>query len=88
MGASLLDAVLAETLDPAYAEAAKTRAARDAAAPASEADRTRRRWRARTLVAATMAAAGLLLAVTYAHADATAQGRELVRARLVADIQQ
>jgi uncharacterized protein YlxW (UPF0749 family) len=35
-----------------------------------------------------MAAAGLLLAVTYAHAAATAQGRELVRARLVADIQQ
>jgi uncharacterized protein YlxW (UPF0749 family) len=35
-----------------------------------------------------MAAAGLLLAVTYAQAAATAQGREQVRARLVADIQQ
>jgi uncharacterized protein YlxW (UPF0749 family) len=35
-----------------------------------------------------MAAAGLLVAVTYAQAAATAQGREQVRARLVADIQQ
>jgi uncharacterized protein YlxW (UPF0749 family) len=88
LGASLLDAVLAETLDPAYAEAAAARTARKAAGPASDADRTRRRWRARTLVAATMAAAGLLLAVTYSQTAATAQGRELVRARLVADIQQ
>ena len=47
-----------------------------------------RRWRAGVLVALTMAAAGLLAAVTYAHAAATAQGREQVRARLVADIQQ
>jgi uncharacterized protein YlxW (UPF0749 family) len=85
LGASLLDAVLAETLDPAYAEAA---AARAAAGPSSATDRTRRRWRARVLGALTMAAAGLLLAVTYAHSAATAQGRELVRARLVADIQQ
>ncbi len=88
LGASLLDAVLAETLDPAYAEAAAARAVRSAARPSSATDRTRRRWRARVLVAGTMAAAGLLLAVTYAHAAATAQGRELVRARLVADIQQ
>jgi uncharacterized protein YlxW (UPF0749 family) len=80
--------VLAETLDPAYAEAAARRAARKAAGPSSAADRARRRWRARTLVALTMAAAGLLLAVTYDQAAATAQGRELVRARLVADIQQ
>ena len=84
LGASLLDAVLAETLDPAYAEAA-ARKARPAAGP--DAGRTRRRWLARAIVAGTMAAAGLLLAVTYDQAAATAQGRELVRARLVADIQ-
>jgi uncharacterized protein YlxW (UPF0749 family) len=35
-----------------------------------------------------MAIAGLLLAVTYDQAAATAQGREQIRARLVADIQQ
>ncbi len=88
LGASLLDAVLAETLDPAYAEAAAARAARTAGGRSSATDATRRRWRARVLVALTMAGAGLLLAVTYDQAAATAQGRELVRARLVADIQQ
>lgn len=88
LGASLLDAVLAETLDPAYAEAAEARATRQAAGRVPDAERTRRRWRGRILVAATMAAAGLLLAVTYSQAAASAQGRELVRARLVADIQQ
>jgi uncharacterized protein YlxW (UPF0749 family) len=86
LGASLLDAVLAETLDPAYAEAAAARSARTPAERA--AGRTRRRWRARGLVALTMAIAGLLLAVTYDQAAATAQGREQIRARLVADIQQ
>ena len=86
LGASLLDAVLAETLDPAYAEAAARRAARTTAE--RDAGRTRRRWRARGLVALTMAIAGLLLAVTYDQAAATAQGREQIRARLVADIQQ
>ena len=86
LGASLLDAVLAETLDPAYAEAAAARAARTPAE--RDAGRTRRRWRARSLVALTMAIAGLLLAVTYDQAAATAQGREQIRARLVADIQQ
>lgn len=86
LGASLLDAVLAETLDPAYAEAAAARAAREAGGPAGS--RARRRWRARTLVALTMGLAGLLLAVTYDQAAATAQGRELIRARLVADIEQ
>ena len=86
LGASLLDAVLAETLDPAYAEAAASRAAREGGVPASV--RPRRRWRARTLVGLTMAFAGLLLAVTYDQAAATSQGREQIRARLVADIQQ
>ena len=85
LGASLLDAVLAETLDPAYAEAAARRAARAAGVPAA---RPRPRWRARILVALTMAIAGLLLAVTYDQAAATAQGREQIRDRLVADIQQ
>jgi uncharacterized protein YlxW (UPF0749 family) len=89
MGASLLDAVLAETLDPAYAQAATARAARAAADPETHAaTRSRRRWRARTLVALTMAAAGVLLAVTYEQAAATAQGREQVRAVLTADIEQ
>jgi uncharacterized protein YlxW (UPF0749 family) len=78
LGASLLDAVLAETLDPAYAQAA---AARSAAGTAP-----RSRLRARTMVALTMAVAGLLLAVTYDQAAASAQGREQVRAALVDDI--
>jgi uncharacterized protein YlxW (UPF0749 family) len=83
MGASLLDAVLAETLDPAYAEAAAARAARGG----DGAGRSRRRGRARTLVALTMAAAGLLVAVTYDQAAAAAQGRDQVRAALIDDIE-
>ncbi len=78
MGASLLDAVLAETLDPAYAEAAATRAARGAA--------PRRRGRSSVLVALTMAVAGLLVAVTYQQAAATVQGRQQIRAALIDDI--
>jgi len=78
LGASLLDAVLAETLDPAYAQAAANRSATGAA--------PRRRLSARTMVALTMAVAGLLLAVTYDQAAASAQGREQVRAALVDDI--
>jgi uncharacterized protein YlxW (UPF0749 family) len=78
MGASLLDAVLAETLDPAYAQAAADRAA--AGAP------PRSRRRGRVMVALTMAVAGLLVAVTYDQAAATVQGRQQVRAALVDDI--
>jgi uncharacterized protein YlxW (UPF0749 family) len=78
MGASLLDAVLAETLDPAYARAAAARAA-DGATPSP------RRW-GRAVVALTMAVAGLLLAVTYDQAAATVEGREQVRAALIDDI--
>jgi len=78
MGASLLDAVLAETLDPAYAQAAAARAATGAA--------PRPRRRARVLVALTMAVAGLLVAVTYDQAAASAQGRAQVRAALIEDI--
>jgi uncharacterized protein YlxW (UPF0749 family) len=77
LGASLLDAVLAETLDPAYAQAAATRAAGRPERP---------RWRGRALVALTMAIAGLLMAVTYDQAAAGAEGREQVREALIGDI--
>ncbi|TFV66187.1 UNVERIFIED_ORG: DUF881 domain-containing protein [Bacillus sp. AZ43] len=77
LGASLLDDVLAETVDPAYAQAA---AARASGAP-------RRTGRGRVLVALTMVVAGLLLAVTYEQAAATVQGRQQIRAALVDDVQ-
>jgi uncharacterized protein YlxW (UPF0749 family) len=83
MGASLLDAVLAETLDPAYAQAAEARAARAAAGPGTPPVRP---WRGKILVALTMVIAGLLLAVTYDQAAATEQGREEVRKALADDI--
>ena len=83
MGASLLDAVLAETLDPAYAQAAESRAAR-AASPGGTP--RPRRWRGRALVALTLAVAGLLVAVTYNQANASAQGRQQVRSALIGDI--
>jgi len=73
----LLDAVLAETLDPAYAQAAAARAAGRPERP---------RWRGRALVALTMAIAGLLMAVTYDQAAAGAEGREQVREALIGDI--
>jgi uncharacterized protein YlxW (UPF0749 family) len=81
MGASLLDQVLAETLDPAYARAAQDRAAEGA--PPSPA----RRRRGQVAVALTMAVTGVLAAVTYDQAAAGLQGREEVREALVADIQ-
>ena len=77
MGASLLDDVLAETLDPAYAQAAARRAGEPSPA---------RRNRGRLLVALTMVVAGVLVAVTYDQAAATAQGRQQVRAALIDDI--
>jgi uncharacterized protein YlxW (UPF0749 family) len=79
MGASLLDAVLAETLDPAYAQAAARR--KGEPVPAD-----RRRWGV-LLVTLTMVVAGLLVAVTYDQAAATAQGRQPIRAALIQDIQ-
>jgi uncharacterized protein YlxW (UPF0749 family) len=85
MGASLLDQVLAETLDPAYARAAGARTARAAAG-----EPPRPAWRHRlgpAAVALTMAAAGLLAAVTYDQAASGEQGREEVRSALVAEIQ-
>ena len=78
MGASLLDDVLAETLDPAYAQAAARRAGQPQ--PAA-------RVRGRLLVALTMVVAGILVAVTYDQAAATAQGRQQVRTALIEDIQ-
>jgi uncharacterized protein YlxW (UPF0749 family) len=86
MGASLLDDILAETLDPAYAQAAAAR--ERAAAPSGEpADRpSARRRRAQLLVALTMAVAGLLAAVTYDVTAAKSAGRSQVRSALVDDI--
>ena len=83
LGASLLDQVLAETLDPAYAQAADARSARTAADPAAAA---RRFPRGQVLVALTLVLAGFLAAVTYREAAAGAQGREQVRQALIDDI--
>jgi uncharacterized protein YlxW (UPF0749 family) len=82
LGASLLDQVLAETLDPAYAQAAEDRAAEGAGVPARS-----RRWRSAAAVAITMALAGLLVTLAYNQAAAGSQGREQIRAALIADIQ-
>lgn len=79
LGASLLDDVLAETLDPAYAQAARSRAG-NARADAP-------RWRGRALVAMTMIVAGVLATVTYDQAAARVQGRQEIRETLVDDIQ-
>ena len=79
LGASLLDDVLAETLDPAYAQAAEARAA---GGPATGG----RRRRGAVLVALTMVVAGVLAAVTYDQAAARVQGRQEIRAALVDDI--
>ena len=78
MGASLLDMVLAETLDPAYAQAA--------AARKSRVRPVERRWSRGLLVAVTMALAGILVAVAYNQAAASAEGREQVRGALISDI--
>lgn len=79
LGASLLDDVLAETLDPAYAQAAEAKAA---AGPGAGGPR----WRGRVLVALTLVVAGVLAAVTYDEAAARLQGRQEIRAALVDDI--
>ncbi|MCW2634018.1 MAG: hypothetical protein JWQ99_385 [Blastococcus sp.] len=86
MGASLLDDILAETLDPAYAQAASSRA-RAADPSAQAAGRSSSpRWRAQVLVALTMVVAGLLVAVTYDVTAAKSQGRQQVRSALIDDI--
>jgi uncharacterized protein YlxW (UPF0749 family) len=84
LGASLLDDVLAETLDPAYAQAAADRAAAERSPDGTAAARPR--WRGRVLVALTMVVTGLLAAVTYDQAAARLQGRQEIRAALVEDI--
>jgi len=92
MGASLLDQVLAETLDPAYLQAAEARAERERAAvaagepPEPAARARRRRLGGQVLVAVVLALAGLLVAVTYRQASAGSQGRAQVREALVKDI--
>jgi uncharacterized protein YlxW (UPF0749 family) len=84
MGASLLDQVLAETLDPAYAQAAARKAARAGDEAPAVARRGRRRGR--IVVALVLAVAGLLAAVTYDQAAAGEKGREQVRQALLGDI--
>jgi uncharacterized protein YlxW (UPF0749 family) len=86
LGASLLDQVLAETVDPAYRQAAEARAAQETTATGPAAP-VRRERRSAGLVALTMLLTGLLLAVAYHQAAAGSQGREQIRAALVADIQ-
>jgi uncharacterized protein YlxW (UPF0749 family) len=85
LGASLLDQVLAETVDPAYAQAAADRRAR-AAAPGGGTSELRTHRRSDVLVALTLVGAGLLAAVAYREAAVGAQGREQVREALVEDI--
>ncbi|GAB3345862.1 DUF881 domain-containing protein [Modestobacter lapidis] len=84
LGASLLDQVLAETLDPAYERAAADRRARAAATGGTGEIRSRRA--SSLLVAATLVVAGLLAAVAYREAAEGAQGREQVREALIEDI--
>jgi uncharacterized protein YlxW (UPF0749 family) len=92
LGASLLDQVLAETLDPAYAQAAAARAARTARPgttgepPGRALPGWLRRFRGQLLVAVTLLIAGLLASVTYSQAAAGAQGREQARQALRDDI--
>jgi len=82
IGASLLDQVLAETLDPAYQQAADARAARETGSSAP----ARRSSRSAVLVAVTLLLSGLLLAVAYNQAAAKSPGREAIRAALITDI--
>jgi uncharacterized protein YlxW (UPF0749 family) len=87
LGASLLDQVLAETLDPSYAQAAEARAARSASAdPGGPRPGWVRRHRGQLLVALTLLIAGLLASITYGAAAAGAQGREQARQALRDDI--
>ena len=84
LGASLLDQVLAETLDPAYQQAADARARAAADGPTAP---RRSGVRSVALVAVTLLATGLLLAVAYNQAAADSPGREESRSALIEDIQ-
>jgi uncharacterized protein YlxW (UPF0749 family) len=90
MGASLLNQVLAETLDPAYRQAAEAREARARAAAAAAEEPPRpsrgRRLRGQVLIALVLAVAGLLAAITYDQVSAGAKGRAQVREALLGDI--
>lgn len=87
LGASLLDQVLAETLDPAYAQAAAAKAARASAAdPAAAPPGWLRSHRGQLLVALTLLIAGLLASITYGEAAAGEKGREQTRQALRDDI--
>jgi uncharacterized protein YlxW (UPF0749 family) len=88
LGASLLDQVLAETLDPAYALAATARAQRPAAPAGGPRPSWRARHRGQLLVALTLLLAGLLASVTYREAAVGAQGREQTREALRDDIRE
>jgi len=78
-GASLLDQVLAETLDPSYPRAVRAREGRPAPGPARLAG-------GRVAVALVMVVAGLLAAVTYHLTAAGAEGRQEIRDALIDDI--
>jgi uncharacterized protein YlxW (UPF0749 family) len=83
LGASLLDQVLAETLDPSYQQAADARAGAAGDAPGER----RGSGRSAVLVAVALLLTGLLLAIAYNQAAAEFPGREGVRASLIVDIQ-
>ena len=84
LGSSLLDQVLAETLDPAYAQAAAHRAEQEGstAGPGT----ARAGHAGRLAVALVLVVVGVLGTVTYRQAARGADGRESVRQSLVADI--
>ena len=81
--ASLLDQVLADTLDPAYAQAAEARAVREREGGTPRGGRVR----SGLLVPVTMLLTGLLLALAYNEAAAGAEGREETRQALASDIE-
>jgi len=87
LGASLLNQVLAETLDPAYQQAADARARRTGATPEDRGGVRLRSGRSAGLVAVTLLATGLLLTTAYNQAAAESPGREEARAALIDDIQ-
>ncbi len=84
---SLLDQVLAETLDPAYRQAADERARKARGGAGETSGAAHRSRRSAALVGVTLLATGLLLATAYNQAAAESPGREEIRAALIADIE-